>query len=153
MRLGKFPSISNYLHFLCAKKFSYAEENTPFPPNFFERIASAALAPLQNSLGKLIENINKPIIAAPIGIIGVGLITVFFYPDISFGILQKTCAPIVELESWMLKFAFFILCQSMLISAGVRTIARLNDSALLQAWHEKKIVPVHIGSSLSLSLY
>lgn len=147
MRFGEFPSLSNLVSFLVAKEYRNANNlaekaNT----NVVEKLAGRLLTPIQLPSHGLLSSYDQPIMITVVTVAGIGLWTLFNYPQQVLEKVQFVCSPFFDFEPWMVRFSWYILSQTMLAAFWMRSVARLRDGELTQKWHSQQIVPFHLGS-------
>lgn len=144
-----FNSCRDYLNFTFAKEFLYANDpEQKFPVSKVEALAHKALRPLQYPIDKVLKNIKEPGYIAAICVTLLGVNTMLWYPDKTLEALQAVCSPVFDLETWMLKFGAFLTSETVITALMVRTMARLHDTALVQAWKDHQVFHVHMGTKV-----
>ena len=74
------------------------------------------------------------------------IITLFFYP---LPALYASLMLIGQTQNfWIFKLATFLLMETTLLGYGMRAFGRYGSPELKEAWGNKTIVPLHIGSVL-----
>lgn len=141
-----FTTLRDFGSFIFARKFYYADGLGLYPPGKVEQIAQKLLAPLQEPLDKLVRNIYSPPLIAALNVVAVGAVTVFIYPQESFTVLQTLAEPFLHLEPHMFRLLGYLCTEAALTNLMIRTIARLNDTELLKAWEERRVLPLHLGA-------
>jgi len=143
-----FSSVRDYANFIAAQGFHYTDNpNKEFPISKVEAFTKKVLAPVLKPLDNICRNVNKPMFIAAVNVAGVAGATLFFYPDTTFETVRVICSPFFDLEPWMPKFGVYVFVETMITGLMVRTLARLNNIPLLEAWKNREVVPIHLGST------
>lgn len=141
-----FSSWGDYLKFVFAKGFYNPETEEEIAPSTMEKISQKIYGIFQKPIDMMLTNIKEPWFIAGINIVGVTAVTVAIYPDQSFEVLKTACSPFFQLEPGNLKSVVYGLIQTTIFGLWARTMARLNDSQLVNAWEKREILPIHLGS-------
>jgi hypothetical protein len=145
-----FDSFTDLASFILAKDFYLTQDEGSLallpPPNRLESLANLPLFVVQEPIDQVVTNIKKPIAAVIILVVGGALWTLYCYPNQSLEMVQKICLPVHKVEVWVIKTCLYAFGLLQINCLWLRTIFRLNNSTLREAWSKRQIAAVHIGS-------
>lgn len=139
--MNKFNSFTDYLRFVCARKFVTDDNRTFRTENKSERWGGYLVTPLLKPLNFCLQNIRNPLMVVALTVGALFMSTLIFYPA-SLSALA-IAVPIIRLTA-------FTLTQATIIGLCVRTLGRLANKPLMQAWEAGSIYPVGLGSRRDL---
>ena len=64
------------------------------------------------------------------------------------GILTKAIPLIGRIQPWMVKLVLFCVVELNILALGLRTLGRLSNAALVQAWNRRDVEPIAIGAQI-----
>lgn len=150
--IDSFDSFRDYFRFVFAREF-YRVDANQIPQDKFE-YTRGNLEGLGVTITKLgtfladgsLRNITNPIFITALGIAAIAMVTILFYPTQFVGAVGYVLPAVHSIKPWMLKFGLYLSLQSMTIGMIVRTLGRLRNDQLMQAWTRREIIPIPLGS-------
>lgn len=137
--INDFTSIKDYFRFVGAQQFAYKEGLRPFPlrKGLLEKLGGVFVKPVMQSGDYILKNVRNPLFLTAIVVSALALTTLIFYPTVFSGIFS--IAPAIRLSA-------YILTQSTILGLCLRTLGRLNNLPLMQAWKNQELQPIPIGT-------
>ena len=135
-----FNSFNEYFQFALAREFVQRETYEPIPlrQNKVEKWGGFLIKPLVQPGDFALRNIRNPLFITAIVIISLALTTLIFYPALIPAFILSDAV----------KLGLYVMTQSTIIGLCLRTLGRLNNQELIDAWTNKELVPVRIGSEI-----
>lgn len=144
-----FDSWKDYFSFSLARNYvaTKTEQYTHFPPHVLERVGEVLAKPFLEPLHFFALNIKNPAFIVALSTTAIALTSLAFYP-VEFMQIASTLFPSVKkMEPWMLHFGLYATAQSTIIALCLRTLGRLSNPNLLNAWKKREIKALHIGNT------
>lgn len=143
-----FDSYIDYFRFSCAKGFYNLtdEKEVAYPKNILEKVGNKILAPIVVPMDRLLKNIRNPLVIVALTIAAIAIATIAFYPEVVAAAIGTALPFLLKIEPWMLKFAVFSAIELNILALGLRTLGRLCNKDLMQAWKNKEIDSFAIGT-------
>lgn len=134
-----FNSFKHYLRFVFAKEFVYKETLEPFlcKHNRWAKIGDLLAKPTFQPGDFILKNIHNPLFITATVIASLALTTIVFYPGVIPGLFTLANS---------LKIVAYALTQSTILGVGIRTLGRLSNTELMNAWDKQLLIPVALGS-------
>lgn len=145
-----FHSWSNFFHFALARKFAPRDPHQPvtISRNVLENVGHVISRPILTPLNFMLREIKNPLVILALTVTLVALATILFYPA-QFMMVASTVFPfLVKIQPWMVKLALFAAVETTILALGVRALGRMCNRELRQAWHARKLLPIHLGARL-----
>jgi hypothetical protein len=145
-----FESYRDYFNFVWAKGFYNIkrQEQIQYPSNFLEKAGRGFLAPAFVPLDQLLQNIKNPLVITALTVTAIAIVTIAFYPATSASMIGTLFPFIFKIQPWMLKFAVFAAVELNILGIGIRTLGRLCNAELMQAWTRREVIPISIGAQV-----
>ncbi len=148
MNVSGFDSFRDFAVFALAREFSGDEPAKPDPQqsNWLicsgETLTKATLLPLDFALRQL----KNPSMAVVFTIAALVAASVFFYPLQTAAAVQLICPWARHIARWQIRLLGYSAIQLGILGLGIRTLGRLNDPKLMEAYRLKTVAPISIGS-------
>ena len=140
--MDHFISLGQYAQFAMAREFITTENSRTYgyAKNRREKWGDFIVAPLMRPANYVTLNIRSPLMITALVVAGLALATLIFYPGLVPGLffLAKSC-----------KFAAFLMTQSTILGFCLRTLGRLGNGELMNAWDRNLLTPVKIGTLIN----
>lgn len=148
--ITSFNSVGDYFRFGNAKSFFHSGEQKFFeyPKNLLERIGDRLVKPVASTTDFLLVNIRNPLMILALTVAAIALVTIAFYPTVFMNALGAVIPFVFSIEPWMVKLAVFAAVEINILGVGLRTLGRLTNKVLMQAWTNKEIIPISLGTQI-----
>lgn len=148
-----FDSCKDYFKFVWARDFYHLEQQKVihYSPSRLEKAGRALLAPAFTPIDQLLRNIKNPLVITALTIMAIAIVTIAFYPATVITAVGTVLPFIFNIQPWMLKLTLFLAVELNILAIGMRTLGRLNNASLMQAWTRREIIPIMIGTQIRSS--
>jgi membrane-bound ClpP family serine protease len=142
-----FLSCEDYFRFSLAKSFQTANgELFNYNKNRLDTVGSVVFKPLSIFVDHTLRNIRNPLMITVLTIIAIAATTFAFYPTFVLTSIGKILPLALQLQPWVVKLAVFTAIEIQILGLGLRTLGRLSNPVLIQAWIKREISPLSIGA-------
>lgn len=143
-----FDSCRDYFSFVFAKGFYDPKEKTvvDYPKNLLEKVGGVILAPAFTSTDQLLQNIKNPLVITALTLAAIAIVTIAFYPATFVGMIGIVIPFIWSIQPWMIQLAVYGAVQLNILALCLRTFGRLSNPSLTQAWTNRNVIPIAIGT-------
>jgi hypothetical protein len=139
-----FQSWGSFSRFAFAREFLI--DGAPRERPLLEKGVNLLTGILLKPYDYFLRNIYSPPLVAAVTLTALVAVTMFFYPKQFHTAACKILPPFKRLQAKHLRFTLFTLSQMLIWGIGIRTLSRLNDSALMRAWVQGRAVAVPLGA-------
>lgn len=147
MTPGSFDSWRSYFRFALCREFIDASTGESFQSRSrMEKVGGGLTALAIKPLDGAVQNFREPGAIAALTAAMLALTTVVFYPRQTIGAAITALPFLGAVRSEHIKASIFIISQLTIFGLGLRTLGRLCDSELMEAFYSRRIVPVSIGT-------
>ena len=145
-----FDSYRDYFSFIFAKDFYDLKQKQMMDCSVhpLEKVGGAILSPLFKPLDQILQNIKNPLVITALTTTALAIATLIFYPVHFMDILTKAIPLIGRIQPWMVKLALFCVVELNILALGLRTLGRLSNATLVQAWNRRDVEPIAIGAQI-----
>lgn len=133
-----FDGIRDYIIFAAARKFVTKEGKSFKSENFREKLGGRLVSPLLKPAHFCMKNIRNPLMIVALTLGALFVSTLLFYP-------ATLSAIIVAIPA--IKLIAYATVQMTIIGLCVRTLGRLGNKELMEAWDARQLIPVGLGST------
>lgn len=147
--INGFDSIGACCRFAGAARFwrtQQGEGNFAYEKNTIEKVGDFLTRPILGSVDRTLRHIREPLVVTAFTVAAIAGATVLFYPDNCAEFITKVFPAVTKIEPWMVKFGMFAISETFIFGFGSRTLGRLTNPTLMNAWRQREIIPVPIGS-------
>lgn len=145
-----FDSRADYFRFMWARKFLTADRRQEFTyaKSKLEILGEGLSKPALGLTNYALQNIRNPLMITALTLAAIGVTTILFYPDQFVRQVVQFMPFALCLKAWMIKAGLYAATQMMIIGVGLRTLGRLNNLQLRNAWAQRQVIPIFIGTEL-----
>lgn len=142
-----FETYKDYFRFAGAKSFfTSGGDQFVYPKNLAERLGDKLLNPVFKPTDFMMRNIKNPLFIVILTVVAVALVTLAFYPTAVVAAAGAVIPAVFYIQPWMLKLGLYAVVQSTIFCLGMRTIGRMKNPVLVQAWNSRELVPIPMGA-------
>ena len=135
--MDHFSGFRDYIRFAAARKF-VTEEGASFKSaNLPEKFGGYLVSPLLKPAHFCLKNIRNPLMIVALTVGALFASTLLFYPATLALIISGIPA---------IKLAGYFTVQTTITGLCLRTLGRLHNKELMEAWDARSLTPVGIGS-------
>lgn len=138
-----------YYDFVVAREFwskNLDEGLFDYKTNKIEILGDLLISPLFRNLDKTLKHIREPFMIVALTTASIWMSTLVFYPRECASFATTTFPFLSAIKPWMVKFGVYVGTELAIFGVGLRTLGRFSNAELYNAWKEKKIVSIPIGS-------
>jgi hypothetical protein len=148
--VAHFNSIRDYFSFVAAKGFYDVarEQEISYSKTILDTLGTIIVKPTSIIIDRTLKNIRNPLVITALTIVAISIATIIFYPAKVVSVLETVLPFIFHIQPWMLKLATFAVVEIHILAIGIRTLGRLNNRELMQAWTRREIIPIAIGTRI-----
>jgi len=145
-----FDSYHHYFQFVFAKEFRLQENHDPFvySKSVLEHVGGILAKPFTGFTDFSLKNIRNPLFITSLALTAICGVTILFYPDRVVQWMERFIPVVLNVKPWMIKAGFYTAIQSVILGIGLRTLGRLNNAVLWEAWTTlpRRIIPISLGT-------
>lgn len=147
-----FNSCTDYYRFSGAKGFYEIknQKEIAYPKHFLEKVGDRILSPTVVPIDRILQNIKNPLMIVALTVAAIAITTIAFYPEVIASAIGTLFPFLLKVQPRMLKFAVFSVIEINILGLGLRTLGRLCNDDLMQAWTSKKIEAISIGTFIKV---
>lgn len=142
-------NVHEYCRFAAAREFwqsNLEQGRFDYNKNILEKMGDILVWPIFRNSDSFLKRIREPYMITAITVAAIGLTTVFFYPEQTVNTLN-TVVPITSLiDPKTVKFLIFLGSEATIFGIGTRTLGRLCNDELQEAWKNKTVVAIPMGA-------
>jgi hypothetical protein len=133
--------------FAFAREFVDREgKRAPLEPSRIEKMGHSLANILLKPLDVVLTQIRNPAVIAALTVASLLMTAIIFYPGETMLILTRVLPFLKHLQAGHVKFSFYVLSQVMIFGLGLRTMGRLSNTDLMDAFRKKEIFPIPLGA-------
>lgn len=136
-------------NFIAAREFWFKnldEGRFVYETNKIEVLGDLLISPLFKNADRVLKHIKEPFMIVALTAASIGMTTLVFYPEECASFATTTLPFLSSIKPWMVKFGVYVGTELLIFGVGLRTFGRFSNADLYNAWKEKKIVSIPIGS-------
>ena len=133
-----FDGIKDYIAFALARKFVTNEGETFQSQTFQEKLGGYLVTPLLKPAHFCMKNIRNPLMIVALTLGALFVSTLLFYPATLSAIMLAV--PVIKLTT-------YLTLQTTIVGLCLRTLGRLANRELMEAWDAHQLTPIGLGST------
>lgn len=143
-----FATWNDYFSFVLAREYVSSDTGEIFPvkkgplEKFGRACASLAVQPVDF----LLREIRNPLVLLSMTVGALFLTSVAFYPTQTWNLAAQVLPFIKGIKSYHVHAFFYGTSQSVILGLGTQALGRLRNPALMEAFQNKRIIPISIGT-------
>lgn len=144
-----FQAVKNCYHFVSCREFWHqtpSEGSFEYEKNWAERWGDAMVRPVFKNTDTALRHIREPYMITALTLAAIGMVTLVFYPEKCGEFLTDTLPIGDYIKPWMIKFGVYLGTEAVILGAGLRTFGRYDNQELIDAWREKRILAIPMGT-------
>lgn len=147
--IREFESVRDYARFCTAREYWHEDVGDggfEYEKRWLERAGDLMIAPVHRTADFSLRNLTNPLMITTLTVAMAALATLVYYPDQTIETVLKVLPEHRLLTLSGMKFSAYLGVQWLILGLGARTMGRLINGSLMQAWTERRIVPISVGT-------
>ncbi len=141
----RFDSWQSYFSFCLAREF-VDQQGRSLNGRGIERIGHFLAAPIVKPLDALMREFRNPLVIVALTVSLLLITSIVFYPVQSMVLACRVLPFLKYIRPWHVKGALYIISQTVILGLGLRTLGRLSNPELMEAFARKRVIPIPIGA-------
>lgn len=136
----------SYYSFNFAREFVDRQTGEKFPISRFEKIGDALAGLILKPLDTIMKEFRNPVVIVALTITLLFIASIIFYPVQSMAIACRLLPFLKYVRPAHIKAALYVFSQTVILGLGLRSVSRLSNPELMNAFQRHQIIPIPIGA-------